>query len=94
MVTGTISSIFMLLATGIGLITLVPVAVDQITDSSSLLSKITESIVEIYKFFYSVFEFFTNMIQILPTPFATLISTFLVLMFALFIWKLVKAGDL
>lgn len=94
LVAGTFSSIFMLLAASVGLITLVPVAIDQVTDSSSLFTKITESVVEIYKFFYSVFEFFTNIIKILPTPFATLISTFLVIMFSVFVWKLIKAGDL
>jgi len=73
LVAGTLSSIFMLLAASVGLITLVPVAIDQVTDSSSL---------------------FTNIIKILPTPFATLISTFLVIMFSVFVWKLIKAGDL
>ena len=91
-VAGTLTSVFMLLATGLGLITLVPIAIEQVTDSTSLFNRITESFVEIYKFFYTVFEFFINMIKILPTPFATLISTFLIIMFSVFIWKLVKAG--
>ena len=92
MVSGTITSVFMLLATAVGLISLTPVALDQVTDSSSLLTKITESIVELYKFFYAVFDFFIDILKIFPTPFSTMLSTFLILMFSIFIWKLVKAG--
>lgn len=94
-VAGTISSVFMLLAAGIGLVTITPVVIDEFTNipATELISNITESFVEIYKFFYAIFEFFTGMLNIFPTPFQTLLNTFLVIMFAIFIWKLVKGGS-
>ena len=49
LVAGTLSSIFMLLAASVGLITLVPVAIDQVTDSSSLFTKICHCANDIFK---------------------------------------------
>ena len=94
MISATISSVFMLLVSGFALVGLSKYGYEQLlnTPAGELIEGITESIVEIYKFFYVVFDFFTGMLDVFPSPFATLLKSFLLIMFAIFIWKLVKAG--
>ena len=94
MVALTIKSVFMLLVSGLTLVGISKIGYTELLNTSAgdLINGLTESIVEIYKFFYSVFDFFTNMLDVFPSPFATLLKSFLIIMFAIFIWKLVKAG--
>lgn len=94
MVSLTISSVFMLLVSGLTLVGISKIGYTELLNTSAgdLINGVTESIVEIYKFFYAVFDFFTNMLDVFPSPFATLLKSFLIIMFAIFIWKLVKAG--
>lgn len=63
--------------------------VDNATDAIDLVK---EAVPSLYNFFVSVKDFLGNMIAIFPSPFDSLISVFLVLLFSLFLWKLIKGG--
>lgn len=54
------------------------------------LQSITDSINGIVTFFQNVIDFFVSLIDIFPSPFSALINVFITVMFALFLWKLVK----
>ena len=89
MVTGTISSVFLLAGGTIALIEFTR----QVFDPNSFLSQIDNSLSSLVEFFTSVRDFFYGVVEIFPTPFATLIQCFLLIMFTLFLWKLVKGGS-
>lgn len=53
---------------------------------------IVDSINGIITFFQQIIDLFGGMLEIFPSPFSSVISVFLTLLSAIFIWKLYKAG--